>query len=197
MAPPFNLGLAFVVLSDKEKLVVIFERRVPDLTEPALARFVDRARKAVGLKGRVDVLVTSDAEMKALNGRFRRKNVATDVLSFGVAPDGKIPDRLTGEIAISADIAKRNARELGHGSAEEVKILALHGILHLAGYDHERDHGEMARREATLRAQLRLPIGLIERGSRERLAGSQSKRRAEHHKVRGVPQRTQGARRKT
>jgi probable rRNA maturation factor len=197
MAPPFNLGLAFVVLSDKEKLVVIFERRVLDLTELALARFVDRARKAAGLKGRVDVLVTSDAEMKALNGRFRGKNMATDVLSFPVSVENGTGKPMAGEIAISADIAKRNARELGHGSAEEVKILTLHGILHLAGYDHESDHGEMARREAKLRAKLRLPIGLIERGSRERLAGSQSKRRAEHHKVRGVTQRTQGSRRKT
>jgi probable rRNA maturation factor len=149
--------------------VVILERRVPDLTELALARFVDRARKAAGLKGSVNVLVTSDAEMKALNGRFRGKNRATDVLSFSVSVEDGRGKALAGEIAISADIARRNAQALGHGAAQEVKILALHGVLHLGGYDHETDDGEMARREAELRAQLRLPVGLIERGSAKKL----------------------------
>jgi probable rRNA maturation factor len=149
--------------------VVIFEKHVPDLTELGLARFVDRARKATGLKGGVDVLVTSNAEMKALNQRFRGKDAATDVLSFRVAEEQKIPGKLAGEIAISADIARRNARALGHGAAEEVKILVVHGILHLRGYDHESDEGQMERQEAKLRAQLRLPIGLIERGIDGRL----------------------------
>ena len=143
--------------------MVIFEKRVPDLTELALSRFLVRARRAAGLKRGVDVLVTSDAEMKALNQRFRGKNSATDVLSFPVGEDKKIPQRLAGEIAISGDIARRNASALGHGAAEEVKILVLHGILHLRGYDHESDDGQMARREAKLRAELRLPMGLIER----------------------------------
>jgi len=131
--------------------VVIFERRVPELKELALSRFVDRARKAAGLKGGVDVLVTSDAKMKTLNRRFRGKNAATDVLSFPVSARDGLGKNLAGEIAISAEIARRNARELGHETADEVKILALHGILHLGGYDHERDRGEMARREAKLR----------------------------------------------
>jgi probable rRNA maturation factor len=68
-----------------------------------------------------------------------------------------------GDIAISADIAAKNAKELGHSGLEEVKILALHGILHLAGFDHERDNGEMEREEARLRSALGLPTGLIER----------------------------------
>jgi probable rRNA maturation factor len=164
LAPPFNLWRVFVALFNKEERVVILEKPLPDLTELALARFVHRARKAAGLRGVVDVLVTSNAEMKALNQRFRGKNVATDVLSFGVAENGKVSRKLAGEIAISADIARGNARALGHEAAEEVKILVLHGILHLRGYDHENDDGQMARREAKLRAQLRLPIGLIERG---------------------------------
>jgi len=71
--------------------------------------------------------------------------------------------RYAGDIAISAEIAAHNARSLGHTAAEEIKILILHGILHLRGYDHERDRGKMARREAKLRRDLRLPIGLIER----------------------------------
>jgi probable rRNA maturation factor len=66
-------------------------------------------------------------------------------------------------VAISADIARENARRLGHSVADEVKILVLHGILHLAGFDHEHDHGEMARKESRLRRQLKLEAGLIER----------------------------------
>jgi probable rRNA maturation factor len=69
-----------------------------------------------------------------------------------------------GEVAISADIALQNALRLGHSAALEVKVLVLHGILHLAGFDHERDNGEMARKEAKLRRTLRLPVGLTERG---------------------------------
>jgi len=143
--------------------VVIFEKRVPDLTELALSRFVDRARLAAGLRGKVDVLVTSNSEMKVLNQRFRGMNKPTDVLSFPVSGDGEARKSFAGEIAISADISRRNARALGHGAAEEVKILVLHGILHLQGYDHEGDDGRMARRESQLRMRLRLPVGLIER----------------------------------
>jgi probable rRNA maturation factor len=66
-------------------------------------------------------------------------------------------------VAISADIARENARRMGHSVTDEVKILALHGILHLAGFDHERDHGEMDRKERRLRRQLKLEAGLIER----------------------------------
>jgi probable rRNA maturation factor len=71
--------------------------------------------------------------------------------------------RSAGDVAISADIARRNARRLGHSLADEVKILVLHGILHLAGFDHERDNGEMARKENRLRRQLKLEGALIER----------------------------------
>ena len=76
--------------------------------------------------------------------------------------------QFAGDIAISASIASQNARWLGHTPAEEIKILALHGILHLRGYDHERDQGRMARREKQLRAKLHLPLGLIERALIER-----------------------------
>ena len=103
---------------------------------------------------------------KHSNRRFRRKNAATDVLSFPAAFDG--PSGFAGDVAISASIASQNARALGHSPAEEIKILALHGILHLRGYDHERDQGRMARREKQLRAKLHLPLGLIERALIER-----------------------------
>jgi probable rRNA maturation factor len=141
--------------------VVIFRKRVPDLTELALDRFLTRARRCVRLKGAVSVLLTTSAEMKFLNRRFRGKDKPTDVLSFPVEP--MAASKGAGEIAISAEIASNNARTLGHSPAEEVKILVLHGLLHLRGYDHECDNGQMARREKQLRTQLHLPLGLIER----------------------------------
>ncbi len=141
--------------------LVILQKHVPDLTQLALARFVARARRAAGLKGKVNVFLTSSAEMKSLNRRFRGKDRPTDVLSFPAETD--VQKQFAGEIAMAAEIATRNARELGHSPAQEVKILVLHGILHLRGYDHECDNGQMARREKQLRAKLHLPLGLIER----------------------------------
>jgi len=180
--------------------VVIFDKRVPDLTVLALSRFVDRARLAAGLKGNVDILITSNSEMKALNRRFRGKNAATDVLSFPVSDDDEVRKNFAGEIAISADIARSNARLLGHRAAEEVKILSLHGLLHLAGYDHESDNGRMARREAKLRAQFRLPVGLIERGSKNRAGDASPKPRVRNYRVgpaHRVTEGTQQSRRNT
>jgi probable rRNA maturation factor len=143
--------------------MVILQKRVPGLTEDTLDRFVTRAKRSVGLRGSVTVLVTSSRELRRLNQRFRGKDTPTDVLSF---PALRLAaKRFAGDVAISADIASQNARRLGHSPAEEIKILALHGVLHLAGYDHETDNGAMARREERLRRQLRLPVGLIERNS--------------------------------
>jgi probable rRNA maturation factor len=104
--------------------------------------------------------------MRALNLQFRGHNKATDVLSFPAerSSDKSGARAFAGEIAISADIAAQNATRLGHSAAAEVRILALHGILHLAGLDHERDNGQMARKEANLRRVLKLPSTLIERG---------------------------------
>jgi probable rRNA maturation factor len=110
------------------------------------------------------MLVTSSRELRRLNRRFRSKDKPTDVLSFPATRF--LSDHLAGDVAISAEIAARNARLLGHSTAEEIKILALHGVLHLAGYDHERDQGEMARTEQRLRKSLGLPQGLIERTTR-------------------------------
>ncbi len=126
------------------------------------------------------MLVTTDAVMRSLNSRFRGKNKSTDVLSFPANED-EVRKSFAGELAISAPIALRNAVQLGHSPAEEVKILVLHGILHLAGYDHERDNGDMARKEANLRRVMRLPVSLIERNS----AGANPKRSARAGPVRG------------
>ena len=140
--------------------MVILKQRIGGVTQLALSRFAAKARKAAGLNGEVNVLVTSSEELRDLNWRFRRKNKPTDVLSFTSADE-----RFGGDIAISSDIARENGDALGHGVAMELKILILHGVLHLAGYDHEIDSGEMARKETRLREQLGLKEGLIERNS--------------------------------
>jgi probable rRNA maturation factor len=106
-----------------------------------------------------------------LNRRFRGKDRATDVLSFSAAADDA-RKRFAGELAISAEMAAENARAFGHPAAVEIKVLVLHGVLHLAGYDHERDGGEMARCEEELRARLGLPPGLIGRTAHARSVNS-------------------------
>ena len=143
--------------------MVILEKRVKGLSRAALERFVTRACAATRLRGYINLLVTGSPEMRAMNRRFRGKNKATDVLSFPSVSPGAGRRKLAGEVAISADIAAQNAVRHGHSPAEEIRILTLHGMLHLAGFDHERDNGEMAREELQLRRSLRLPTGLIER----------------------------------
>jgi probable rRNA maturation factor len=121
----------------------------------------------------VNVLVTSGQELRSLNQRFRGKDKITDVLSFP-APhvEWRQAKPLAGEVAISADVARENASRLGHSVAEEIKVLVLHGILHLAGFDHEQDNGEMAHAETRLRRQLKLAVGLIERTTERTLERS-------------------------
>jgi probable rRNA maturation factor len=152
--------------------LVILQKRVAGLNEASLDRFVARARKAVGLRAPVNVLVTSSAAVLALNSQFRGQNKATDVLSFpstSSTSKTRRPSASAGDVAISADIARENSIRLGHPVSQEIKILALHGVLHLAGFDHERDNGRMAREEAKLRRALRLPAALIERVKIERV----------------------------
>ena len=139
-----------------------------------LAQFLRAAQSAVKLRGQVSVLLTTDGEIRRLNRRFRGKNKATDVLSFPslthVSKNGRhgAPSRLeiAGDLAISVDTARKQAAGMGHLVSIEIKVLMLHGLLHLAGYDHETDDGEMERREVSLRKRLGLPLGLIERSVR-------------------------------
>jgi probable rRNA maturation factor len=113
-------------------------------------------------RGEVGVALVSDARMRALNRTFRGKDYATDVLSFpSDAGDGTL-----GDIAIATGVARRQAREAGHPLETELKVLALHGLLHLLGFDHERDAGEMARAERRLLARAGLTQGLIGRRRR-------------------------------
>lgn len=127
----------------------------------SLNSFLRQAQTAVRLRGQVSVLLTSDAAIRKLNRQFRGKNKATDVLSFPAEALG--PEKVAGDLAISVPTALRQATACGHALGTELKVLILHGLLHLAGYDHETDNGEMAKRERLLRKRLRLPVGLIER----------------------------------
>ena len=122
--------------------------------------------------------------MQALNLQFRRKDKATDVLSF--PSDASGAESFAGEVAISADIARDNAAVYGHAVAVEVKILALHGILHLAGFDHERDNGKMARKEAALRRRFGLPSSLTERGASKAQKPVNPRSSARSKKARGT-----------
>jgi probable rRNA maturation factor len=108
--------------------------------------------------GDVAVALVSDARMRALNRTYRKKDTATDVLSF--AAEGQL-----GDIVIATGVARRQARSARHSYQSELRVLALHGLLHLLGYDHddEKDHGRMARVERTLRRKGGLATGLIER----------------------------------
>lgn len=135
-------------------------------------------------RGLVTIAVVSDVKMRTLNREFRGIDRATDVLSFPAvapaaggrpaasavarrfAPRASLPE--LGDIAIARGVAARQARDAGHTLSVEVRVLALHGVLHLLGYDHERDAGQMARLEARLRRRAGLPGGLIERATAPR-----------------------------
>jgi probable rRNA maturation factor len=134
-------------------------------TPRTFARFLAIAQLAVRLRGQVTVLLTTDQAIRSLNRRFRGKNKATDVLSFPADATLHGPEKIAGDLAISVPTALRQAIEQGHSLSTEIKVLILHGLLHLAGHDHETDTGQMARRERLLRARLRLPQGLIERAA--------------------------------
>jgi len=133
----------------------------------ALAHFLAQAQAAVRLQGQVTVLLATDAVLRDLNARFRGKNKPTDVLSFPSTNAAPGAEKIAGDLAISVETAQRQADERNHPLATEIKVLILHGLLHLAGYDHEIDDGRMRRRERVLRAKLRLPQGLIERAQQK------------------------------
>jgi probable rRNA maturation factor len=141
------------------------------LSPSGLARFLNRARAAAGVPGEVHILLAGDRTLRRLNRTFRHKDRPTDVLSFPAGAstvffgEPNAPE-LSGDLAISLDTAARQAARLGHSLRDELRILILHGLLHLAGLDHETDSGEMAAREAELRVQLRLAPTLIARAAK-------------------------------
>lgn len=129
-----------------------------DLGVRGLAGWLEKCAPA-GASGEVTVALVSDGRMRSLNRTFRGKDYATDVLSFPVIDQ---PD-LLGDIVIATGVAARQADDAGHSVATELRILALHGLLHLLGYDHDADDGRMARVEARLRKKGGLKEGLLER----------------------------------
>lgn len=130
---------------------------------------------ATSARGEVTIALVADAKMRALNRKFRGIDRVTDVLSFpsdrakGIEHKAlhSLPPApgFLGDIVIARGVAARQARALGHSLSTELRILALHGLLHLLGYDHEVDAGQMARAEARLRRRTGLPAGLIARSS--------------------------------
>lgn len=117
-------------------------------------------------RGKMTIAIATDARVQALNRRHRRKDEPTDVLSFPSDERGYL-----GDVAIAAGVARRQARAAGHSLQTELRVLALHGLLHLLGYDHERDDGRMSRLERRLRARGGLREGLIERQAPRLRAG--------------------------
>jgi len=156
LEPSFAFAMIVIQPSTRER----FSRSA--FTKRGLEKFLADAARSAGLKGAVSVLLTDDKEIRRLNREFRGKDKATDVLSFPARNDmGR--SLLAGDLAISVETAAREADLRGHLLDLELRVLLLHGILHLAGYDHETDSGEMARRENLLRRKLGLAQGLIAR----------------------------------
>ena len=140
-------------------------RRVRD---GGLARWLESIAPARA-RGEVAIALASDARVRTLNRQYRRNDQATDVLAFpSDAHQAPRPEfRSLGDIIIATGVARRQAREAGHAEQTELRVLALHGLLHLLGYDHHTrgDRDRMARVEVRLRSRGGLPLGLIERAN--------------------------------
>lgn len=148
-------------MSPDDDNIVLFRRAPAELRRANLEEYARTLRERVAGGRSFECLVTDDRELRRLNREFLGKDYPTDVLSF---PEGGGEDAATiGELAISAQRAKAQAAEYGHALVEEIRILMLHGVLHLLGMDHETDRGQMARAESGWRKKLGLPNGLIER----------------------------------
>ena len=168
-------------MPSRQSSTVTFRRVPADFGRRAIERFARRLQMEVAQGRPFDCLITGDAELRRLNRKFLGQDYATDVLSFpGVAPailsPVTLPPRTTpgdtiagatspslGDIAISFARARAQARAFGHSTEQEIRILMLHGLLHLLGMDHTTDGGRMARAEKRWRARLGLTTGLIER----------------------------------
>lgn len=132
-------------------MIVNRQRRV-HFRRKEVEAFIELLEQDVVKDREVAVAVVSDAVIRRYNRRYRRHDQPTDVLSFEPC-----------DIMISAETARRQARLLGHSLEAELKVLALHGALHLMGHDHENDGGQMARLERRWRKRLKLPVSLTER----------------------------------
>ncbi|MFI5177859.1 MAG: rRNA maturation RNase YbeY [Vicinamibacterales bacterium] len=149
---------------DRRLRVVVTDGRGRPVASGGLGVWLARAAPA-SADGVVSIALVSDRVIRRLNRVHRGQDASTDVLSFPVsahAPGGP----LLGDVAIATGVARRQARAHGHAPAVELRILALHGLLHLLGYDHETDQGRMARAEARLGRRAGLPAALTARGRR-------------------------------
>jgi probable rRNA maturation factor len=145
------------------------------VSAPGIARWLVRLAP-LRARGVVSVALVSDARVRALNRQYCGHDHATDVLSFpSEGPSGPLKHagptplssgRFLGDIVVARGVARRQARAAGHSELTELRVLVLHGLLHLLGYDHDRDNGAMARVERSLRLKGGLREGLIERAVR-------------------------------
>jgi probable rRNA maturation factor len=167
--------------------VLVADERGRAAAAPGLARWLAGVAPS-RVQGTVNIAMVSDATVRELNRRYRGVDAATDVLSFPASPvvhaahwprgprpqppasslPPSVVGPLLGDIVIARGVARRQAREARHAEAIELRVLALHGLLHLIGYDHERDDGRMRRVEQRLRRKGRLREGLIERAGEPR-----------------------------
>jgi probable rRNA maturation factor len=138
---------------------LLFQVATPGLARRDARAFARRLQSEVAGGRSFCCLITNDEELRRLNRQFRKKDYATDVLSFPAIER----DNVLGEIAISFDQARQQAAEYRHAVDDEIAVLMLHGVLHLMGMDHETDRGQMARAEQKWRSSLGLRAGLIER----------------------------------
>jgi probable rRNA maturation factor len=159
--------------------LITYRRKPASLDASELESFAEVLRAQVARGREFHCRIANDAELRALNAQFRAKDYPADVLSFPhrpppygrVSPTFDFPPRdrkgaddvPLGDIAISIDRVRAQAREWGHSVDAELRILLLHGVLHLTGLDHETDSGRMKRAELRWRKKLGLPVGLIER----------------------------------
>jgi probable rRNA maturation factor len=144
--------------------VIVSDGRGRPVRDGGLARWLAAVAPA-RVRGEVAVALATDARVRQLNHRYRRTDAPTDVLSFAADRESSGSSRELGDIVIATGVARRQARAAGHSYATELRVLALHGLLHLLGYDHHRtaDRGRMARAEARLGRKGGLPRGLIDR----------------------------------
>jgi probable rRNA maturation factor len=143
--------------------VLVADEHGRRVSVPGLAAWLGRVAPRAA-RGVVSVALVSDRKVRALNRTYRHKDYATDVLSFPAnSSQSSVVESLLGDIVIARGVARRQAREAGHSERTELRVLALHGLLHLLGYDHERDGGRMLRVERRLRRKGGLREGLIER----------------------------------
>ena len=144
--------------------VTVSDGRGRPVRVPGLAAWLSRLLSPAA-QGEAALAIVGDQTVRRLNRTYRGIDRATDVLSFPADEpvQAAAPVRFLGDVVIARGVAARQARAAGHSTAIELRILALHGLLHLLGYDHERDEGEMARLEQRLRRRGGLGTGLIER----------------------------------